>query len=188
MNHVTLHAAYFFRGDIIPCTVEVGIDKGIGIHVIGMPDAVVKEMLIRVTHAMQASGYSLPGKKIIISIEPHGGHEEWAGAIRPRDCFRAFDLAIALGILIAADKLPRPKFLDYVDYTLFFATIRLDGSLAAPYTGIDEQSAAAVLDWQLRRNWDKIVGFPACIDNKTIYADDYPTLLSIIEAIQGGVL
>lgn len=180
----TIHTAYFYRGDIIPCTVETEIKPGIGIHVVGLPDAVVRETLLRVVTAIQATGYRIPGKKVIICIEPNGGPSQWDGAFRPREPHAAFDLAIALSILIASEQVPHLKAVDKV---LFFAELGLDGSLRAPYTGIGGAPAALVLSWQLRRTWEEIIGFPTDEDKKTIYTSK-DNLAQIIEAIKTGQL
>lgn len=185
MSHTTLHTAYFFRGDIIPCTVEVSVLPGIGIHVVGIPDAAVKEMLLRVITAIEVAGFTFPGKKVVIEIEPHGGREMWAGAFRPKNCSEAFDLAVALGILIASEKLPRPKFYDDIDNILFFAKLGIDGKLLAPYTGICPNCAASVLSYQLRSNWNKIVGYPADDNCRTIYSSK-ESLVVLTDAIKEG--
>lgn len=71
-------------------TIEVSITKGIGIHVIGLPDNAMKETLLRVVTALQSCGYYLPGKKICIYIKP------WVEI----GCAPELDLAIALGIIV----------------------------------------------------------------------------------------
>lgn len=187
MSHTTLHTAYFFRGDIVPCSVEVEVTTGIGIHVIGIPDAACKEMLLRVATAIEAQGYHLPGQKIVISIQPHGGQEMWAGAFRPRECCEAFDLAVALGILIAAGQIDRPVWKTSVDDVLFFARLSLDGCLAVPATGIDFPSAIRVLDWQLRRNWDALIAYDTHVpeEQHSIYKP-MTTLLGVAEALKEG--
>lgn len=186
--NIALHTAYFFRGDIIPCIVEVEATKGIGIHLVGLADSSVKETLLRVVTAIQALGFSIPGKKVVINVTPHGGHNEWAGAIRPKDGVEAFDLAIALGILIATEQIPRPSwYRNGVDQVLFFAKVGLDGRLMAPFTGIDGDSAAAVLSWQLRRDWAEIIGYPADDNVMSIYSSE-ESLGDIIRAIQDGNL
>lgn len=161
MNHTALHSAYFFRGDIIPVCVETTITDGIGIHVIGLPDSVVKSTLLRVVSALQASGFHLPAGKIVIKVEPHGGEQAWAGAFRPRECSEAYDLAIALGILIASGQVASPAWREFpVDEVLIIGKLATDGTLQAPYTGIDGEAAAAVLEYQTRTNWSEIVGYP----------------------------
>lgn len=49
-------------------TVEVSLDRGIGIHLVGLADAAVKESLLRTTTALQALGYHIPGKRMVINL------------------------------------------------------------------------------------------------------------------------
>ena len=46
------------------------VTQGIGIHLVGLADAAVKESLLRTVTALQAFGYRIPGKKIIINLAP----------------------------------------------------------------------------------------------------------------------
>ena len=48
-------------------TIETEIVPGIGIHLVGVRDALVKEILLRTVTALQSAGYYVPGKKIIIN-------------------------------------------------------------------------------------------------------------------------
>ena len=59
-----------FGVDAIPITVEVNISNGIGIHLVGLPDAAVKESLLRTVTALQTLGFHIPGKKIVINLAP----------------------------------------------------------------------------------------------------------------------
>lgn len=54
--------------DAVPVVVEVKIDRGIGIHLVGLADVAVKESLLRTVTALQSMGFHIPGKKIIISL------------------------------------------------------------------------------------------------------------------------
>ena len=49
-------------------TVETDIDHGIGIHLVGLADAAVKESLLRTVTAMETLGFRVPGKKIVINL------------------------------------------------------------------------------------------------------------------------
>ena len=46
-------------------TVEVDINSGIGIFLVGLADAAVKESLLRTITALGSLGFRVPGKKII---------------------------------------------------------------------------------------------------------------------------
>jgi magnesium chelatase family protein len=41
-------------------TVEVNIDKGIGYHLVGLPDNAIKESSYRIAAALKNNGYNLP--------------------------------------------------------------------------------------------------------------------------------
>ena len=70
-------------------TVEVNIDKGIGYHLVGLPDNAIKESNYRIAAALQNNGYKIPGKKITINMAPADLRKEGS----------AYDLTLALGIL-----------------------------------------------------------------------------------------
>ena len=51
-------------------TVEVNIDKGIGYHLVGLPDNAVRESSYRISAALNNNNFRLPGKKITINMAP----------------------------------------------------------------------------------------------------------------------
>lgn len=99
----TIHTAFkaFRPGVVIPAalaTVEVDICPGIGIHLVGLADSAMKETLLRSITALQACGFRIPGKKIVINIAP---------AIVGKQS-TPFDLAIAVGALIESGQIEVP--------------------------------------------------------------------------------
>lgn len=52
----------------VPVTVEVDINSGIGIHLVGLADVAVKESLLRTMTALQSIGFRIPGKKIVNNL------------------------------------------------------------------------------------------------------------------------
>lgn len=54
--------------DAVKVTVEIDIDRGIGIHLVGLADVAVKESLLRTTTALQSMDYRIPGKKIVNNL------------------------------------------------------------------------------------------------------------------------
>ena len=78
--------------EAVPVTVEVDITQGIGIHLVGMADVAVKESLLRTVTALQALGFHIPGKKIVINLAPADMHKNGGG----------YDLPISLGIIAAS--------------------------------------------------------------------------------------
>ena len=94
--------SFLLRGvEAVPVTVECQVTPGIGIHLVGEPDAFVKESLLRTITAMQACGYRIPGKKVVVNI----CHD---GAGKPHSALRGYsglDLPLALAILVATDQI-----------------------------------------------------------------------------------
>lgn len=54
--------------DAVKVTVEVNIERGLGLYLVGLADAAVKESLLRTTTAIESLGYSIPGKKIVNNL------------------------------------------------------------------------------------------------------------------------
>ena len=67
---VKVFGSAVFGVDATTITVEVNIDKGIGYHLVGLPDNAVKESSHRIAASLKNIGYELPGKKIIINMAP----------------------------------------------------------------------------------------------------------------------
>lgn len=101
---VHIGAAKCIGIDAVKVMVEIDITHGIGIHLVGLADAAVKESLLRTTTALQALGYRIPGKKIIINLAPADLRKNGSG----------YDLPIAVGIIAASEQAALPlaeKFL-----------------------------------------------------------------------------
>ena len=54
--------------DAVKVTVEVSIERGIGIHLVGLADVAVKESLLGTITALQALGYHIPGMRIVNNL------------------------------------------------------------------------------------------------------------------------
>lgn len=96
-------------------TIEVNIDKGIGYHLVGLPDDAIKESSYRIAAALSNTGYQLPGKKITINMAPADLRKEGS----------AYDLPIAIGILAASDQLGGKDF----SSALVMGELSLDGAV-----------------------------------------------------------
>jgi magnesium chelatase family protein len=96
-------------------TVEVNIDKGVGYHLVGLPDNAIKESSYRIAAALKNNGYSLPGKKITINMAPADLRKEGS----------AYDLTLAVGILAASGQIQSEE----VDKYIIMGELSLDGSL-----------------------------------------------------------
>ncbi len=101
--------------DAVKVTVEVDIASGIGIHLCGLADVAVKESLLRTVTALQALGYHIPGRKIVINLAPADLHKNGSG----------YDLPIAVGIIAASGQRELPLIND----SLIMGELGLDGSV-----------------------------------------------------------
>ena len=101
--------------EAIPVTVEIDINGGIGIHLVGLADVAVKESLLRTVTALQSLGFHIPGKKIVINLAPADLHKKGSG----------YDLPIALGIIAASGQVELPGLGKY----LIMGELGLDATL-----------------------------------------------------------
>jgi magnesium chelatase family protein len=102
--------------DAVPITVEVDIAaQGLpSFTIVGLGDKAVEESRERVRSAIKNSGAEFPAKRITVNLAP---------ADLPK-AGPAYDLPIALGILIASEQLGPPP-----DSAIYFGELSLDGSL-----------------------------------------------------------
>ena len=78
--------------------IEIQTDISNGIpefEIVGLPDVSVKEAKKRIKAAIKNSGIEFPNKKILINLAPANIRKEGSN----------FDLAMAVGILIAMEKM-----------------------------------------------------------------------------------
>ena len=96
--------------------VEVHLSGGLpGTHIVGLPEAAVRESRDRVRVAIQNTAFDYPNRRVTVNLAP---------AELPKDGGR-FDLAIALGILAAGGQVPREK----LDDCEFLGELALTGAL-----------------------------------------------------------
>ena len=110
-----VYGSAVFGVEATTITVEVNIDKGIGYHLVGLPDNAIKESNYRIAAALQNNGYKIPGKKITINMAPADLRKEGS----------AYDLTLALGILAASDQIRSESIEKYI----IMGELSLDGSL-----------------------------------------------------------
>ena len=96
-------------------TIEVNIEKGIGYHLVGLPDIAIKESCYRIAAALSNIGYQLRGKKITINMAPADLRKEGS----------AYDLPIAIGILAASGQIKSTDF----SQCIIMGELSLDGSV-----------------------------------------------------------
>ena len=103
----------------IPLEIEVDIADGLpAFDLIGLPDASVREAKERVRAAVRNSGYDFPYSRITVNLAPADLKKEGS----------AFDLAIAIGLLVATNQIPKTESLAS---SVFVGELSLDGSLRA---------------------------------------------------------
>ena len=112
---INIHCAKCIGIEAVPVVTEVDIAPGIGIHLVGLADAAVKESLLRTITALQSRGFRIPGKKIVINLAPADMHKKGSG----------FDLPIALGIIAASGQRDLPLLKDF----LIMGELGLDGAI-----------------------------------------------------------
>src|SRR3989338_5981319 len=112
VNSATLHGI-----DAIPIEVQVDIAKGSlpSWQTVGLPESSVRESRNRVYAAIKNCGYSFPRYRITINLAP--ANIKKAGT--------AFDLPIALGLLVSGEILTQEKISSW----LVVGELSLDGSL-----------------------------------------------------------
>lgn len=115
--------------EAVPVKIEAEVRPGIGIHLVGLADMYVKESLLRTITAMQALGYRIPGKKMIINLSPSDLHKSGSG----------YDLPIALGLLEASEQ----KTFKNADKFLIAGELGLDGSVRAVSGAVQAAEYAA---------------------------------------------
>lgn len=112
---INIHAAKCIGIEAVPVTVEIDVTAGIGIHLVGLADAAVKESLLRTITALQALGFRIPGKKIVINLAPADMHKKGSG----------YDVPIALGIIASSGQMDLPLLGDY----MVMGELSLDGGI-----------------------------------------------------------
>jgi magnesium chelatase family protein len=112
---VKVFGSAVFGVEATTITVEVNIDKGVGYHLVGLPDNAIKESSYRIAAALKNNGYQLPVKKITINMAPADLRKEGS----------AYDVTLAIGILIASGQI----LADEVDRYVIMGELSLDGGL-----------------------------------------------------------
>lgn len=103
-------------------TIEVHCTLGVGYHLVGMANHAVRESTYRIAGALQSVGHKIPGKKFIINMAPADLPKEGA----------AYDLPLALGILVASGQIdPIPFLKDH----MIMGELSLNGTLR-PIKGV----------------------------------------------------
>jgi magnesium chelatase family protein len=86
-----------------------------GISIVGLPDSAIRESRERVTAAIRNSGFDFPLRKFTVNLAPADIRKEGS----------AFDLPMAVGMLVATDQVPP----DVAEEFVLLGELALDGSL-----------------------------------------------------------
>ncbi len=113
LSKVYCSAVFGVEAQTITC--EVNVDKGVGYHLVGLPDNAIKESNYRIAAALLNNGYKIPGKKITLNLAPADLRKEGS----------AYDLTLALGILTASGQIKAENLEKYI----IMGELSLDGSL-----------------------------------------------------------
>ncbi len=118
MTLATVHSRSQNGMDALPITIEVHLANGLpGFTIVGLPEATVRESKDRVRAAIQNAGFAFPNKRITVSLAP---------ADVPKEGSR-FDLAIAVGILVASGQMSGKILADHE----FVGELALSGEVRA---------------------------------------------------------
>lgn len=121
-----------------PVTVEVHVSPGLpAYHVVGLPDAAVRESHARVRAALLSSELGWPQTRITVNLAPGGVRKTGAG----------LELAVALGVMLAGEQLPASA----LDGIGVLGELGLDG-MVRPVPG-----ALALVDALARAGVDVVV-------------------------------
>ncbi len=111
-----VRTAAVFGIDACAVQVEVDVSHGLpGFHMVGLPDASVRESRDRVRAAIRNSGFDFPVHRVTVNLAPADIRK--AGS--------SFDLPIALGVLAAAGDIRRRDINDIV----LLGELSLDGAI-----------------------------------------------------------
>ena len=124
-----VHASTVLGIEAHPVLVEADFRKGLpGFDLVGLPETAVRESRVRVFAALEANGYELPNRRLLLNLAP--------GDLKKRGA--AFDLAIAV-TLLAVGGCCAPNRLGY---TLLLGELSLGGDLR-PVRGVLAQLRSA---------------------------------------------
>jgi magnesium chelatase family protein len=102
--------------EAFPVDCEVDVGPGLpGFALVGQPDTAVREVRERVWPALRHAGFLPPDRKVTVNLAPAGRRKEGAST----------DLAVALGVLAAANQVPP----DRLARAAALGELSLDGSV-----------------------------------------------------------
>src|SRR5918911_3123296 len=154
-------------------TVEVDAARGLPQWtIVGLPAGAVKESRERVSAALVNSGFTVPPRRITINLAPADVRKEGT----------AFDLPIALGVLVATGQLDRSSLADVVA----LGELGLDGTLRGIRGALSVARRLAVCERATLLLPPSNVAEAALVSSIRLSAP--PTLASAVAALRVGAL
>ena len=153
-----------------PVTVEVDLAPGLpGIQLVGLPDKAIQESRERVRSALRNSGFRGPLVRVVVNLAPADLRKEGP----------AFDLPIALALLVASGQLDRPR----LEGLWCAGELGLDGSLR-PCRGV-----LAVAELAMRQGAEALLVPPGNADEAALIPElavrTAPNLQQLMEQLNG---
>lgn len=128
---MTLRSLTNLDGVLTPIEVEISLLPGLPIvQIVGLPDAALKESVVKVRAAIKQSGFEFPkARSVIINLRPSHIKKSSQG----------LELAIALGILLQTKQIKFPRDL-FEKRSTVYGEINLHGEVFCPndVQGLDE--------------------------------------------------
>jgi len=122
MNLATIRARACVGIQSPSVRVEVHLSPGLpGLAIVGLPEAAVREARERIRSALINTGFEWPARRVTINLAP---------ADLPKEGGR-YDLAMALGVLLASGQLRPRRDLD-LNQLEFLGELSLSGMLPRP--------------------------------------------------------
>ncbi|MCW8981412.1 YifB family Mg chelatase-like AAA ATPase [Altibacter sp.] len=167
-----VYGSAVFGVDATTITVEVNVDKGIGYHLVGLPDNAIRESNYRIAASLQNNGYKIPGKKLILNMSPADMRKEGS----------AYDLPLAMGILVATgqitEEVPLSNFIIMGELSLDGSLQPIRGALPIAVKAKEEGFKGFILPKQNAKE-------AAIVDGIAVYGAD--TIKEVIDLINEGI-
>lgn len=118
---VKTYGSAVFGVNAATITIEVNVDKGAQLSIVGLPDAAVKEAQQRIKAALQNMEFQLPIRHITVNMAPADIRKEGT----------AYDLPLAIGMLAATEQVKS----EGLEHFILMGELSLDGGLR-PIKGV----------------------------------------------------
>jgi magnesium chelatase family protein len=144
-----------FGIDANTITIEVQVERGAHLMMVGLPDTAVKESMQRIRAALSNLGYKNLVRNITINMAPADLRKEGA----------AYDLPVALAMLAGTEQM----LFDELDQYIIMGELSLDGSLRSI-------KGALPMALQAKKEGFKGIVLPACNAEEAAIVDGIDVL------------